>query len=165
MHHQQQRRRGDGCLMFNADAFVATPLALRTEEVPVPDLAAWFDSPAVWRVRGLDANELAKVDQAERRNEAADALAEALSSGTAAQITEGVREVLGRTGGIESVYARQIEILVLGSVEPVITHAIAAKLGETFPVVFKILVNAILSLTGQGADAPKKPAASTATPA
>ena len=151
--------------MFNADAFTSAPLALRTEEVPVPDLATWFDGPATWRVRGLDANDLAKVDQAERRNEAAEALAEALSSGTAAQITEGVREVLGRSGAIESVYARQIEILVLGSVEPPCTHALAAKLGETFPVPFKQIVNAILSLTGQGADAPKKPAASTETQA
>ena len=150
--------------MFNADAFTSAPLALRTEEVPMPDLAVWFDGPALWLVRGLDANELAKVDQAERRNEAAAALAEALTNGTAAQIVESVREVLGRTGAIESVYARQIEILVLGSVEPVISHAVAAKLGECFPVPFKVLVNAILSLTGQGADAPKKPGASIATP-
>jgi hypothetical protein len=151
--------------MFHADAFAAAPLALRTSAVPVPDLAAWFEGPAVWRVRGLDANELAKVDQAERRNEAAAALAEALTSGAAAQITEGVREALGRTGAIEDIYARQIEILVLGSVDPVISHAHAAKLGETFPVVFKGLLNTILTLTGQGAEAPKKPEASTATPA
>lgn len=152
-------------MSFKADAFTGAQLALRTADVPVPDLAAWFEGTPVWRVRGLCANELAKVDQAERRNEAAEALAEALSSGTAADITAGVREVLGRSGAIESVYARQVEILVLGSVEPAIDHAVAAKLGECFPVPFKQLLNTILTLTGQGADAPKKPDASTETPA
>jgi hypothetical protein len=152
--------------MFNADSFASAQLVLRTEAVPVPDLAQWFsDGTPVWKVRGLEANELAKIDQAERRNEAVEALAEALSDGTAAQITESVREVLGRTAGIESVYARQIEILVLGSVEPPCSHAIAAKLGEAFPVVFKTLVNSILSLTGQGAESPKKPDASIPTQA
>lgn len=151
--------------MFHADAFASAPLSLRTADVPVPDLAAWFDGPAIWQVRGLNANELAKVDQAERRHEAAEALAEALASGTAEQITEGVREVLGRRGTIESVYARQIEILVLGSVQPAISHAHAAKLGESFPLVFKTLLNHILTLTGQGAEAAKKPDASTASPA
>jgi hypothetical protein len=150
-------------MAFQVAAFVGASLALRTTDVPVPDLERWFEGPAVWRVRGLNANELAKVDMAERRNEAAGALAEALANGAAAEIVAGVREVLGRDGGIEPIYARQIEILVLGSVEPMISHAIAAKLGECFPVPFKALLNTILTLTGQGSEAPKKPVTSTAT--
>lgn len=151
---------------FQADRFLSASLAARTAAVPVQDLSTWFEGEPVWTVRGIDANALAKVEQAERRNQAAEALAEALASGDAAEITAGVREVLGRSGSIEGIYARQIEILVAGSVDPVIDHAHAAKLGEKYPIVFKVLVNKIMELTGLGAEvAAKKPVASTETPA
>jgi hypothetical protein len=81
----------------------------------------------------------------------------ALNAGQAADITDGVRALLGRSVDVEPVYARQIEVLVLGSVEPAITHAHAAKLGESYPVVFKTLFNAIMQLTGEGATVEKKP--------
>lgn len=150
---------------FLAERFEQAGLTWPTVEVPVPDLAPWFEGPAVWRVRGLNANELAKVEQADRRAAVVEALTAALASGAAADITGSVRDLIGRSGAIEEVYARQIEILVLGSVEPVVDHALAARLGETQPVTFKALVNAILAATGQGASAPKKPEASTETPA
>lgn len=153
-------------MTFQSDRFLTAPLTLRTAEVAVPDLAAWFDGEPVWRVRGLNANEMAKVEQAERRQQVAEALAEALQAGNVAEIAAGVREVLGRSVAIESVYARQIELLVIGSVEPAIDHAHAAKLGECYPVTFKTIVNKVLELTGQGAEAAsKKPVASTGTPA
>lgn len=146
-------------------AFFGARLAMPTRAVPVPDLAPWFgpDDAALWTVRGLNANELAHVESAEQRLGGLKALAEALSDGTAAEISAGVRAVLAPGAEIAPVYARQIDILVSGSVEPRIAHSTAAKLGECFPVTFKTLVNTILELTGQGAEAPKKPPASTET--
>ena len=92
-----------------------------------------------------------------RRGRAAEALAVALESGAAKEITESVRAMLGRNDDIEPVYAKQIEALVLGSVAPAISHHHAAKLGETYPIVFKRLFNEINRLTGEGAHAEKKP--------
>lgn len=152
-------------MAFRAERFGSAALAWPSVPVEVPDLAEWFEGePAVWRVRGLNANELAKVEMAERRGAAIEALSAALADGTAEEITAGVRGLIGRSGAIEEIYARQIEMLVLGSVEPRVDHIVAAKLGECFPVVFKTLVNAILAATGQGASAPKKPEASTEMP-
>lgn len=152
-------------MAFQSERFQAAMLSWPVVDVPVPDLAQWFAGSPVWRVRGLSANELAKVEQADRRAAIAEALSAAIASGAAREIADGVRDLLGRSAAIEEVYARQIEILVLGSVDPVVDHALAARLGEMAPVTFKALVNAILAATGQGATAPKKPAASTETPA
>lgn len=142
---------------LRAEEFLSARLALRTADVPVPDLASWFDGPAVWRVRGLDANELAKVELADRRHEQTAAMVAALDAGAANEITDAVRSMLGRGTDIESVYARQIEIVTLGSVDPPGDHALSAKLGEKFPVTFKTLFNAIMGLTGKGAEPEKKP--------
>ena len=150
---------------FLAERFAGASLEWPTVTVQVPDLGEWFEGAPVWRVRGLCANDLAKVELADRRAAVVEALTAALAGGTAAEITAETRALLGRSAGIEEVYARQIEILVLGSVAPVMDHALAAKLGETQPVTFKALVNAILAATGQGATAPKKPPASTEMPA
>jgi hypothetical protein len=142
---------------LRAEEFLSARLALRTADVPVPDLAGWFDGPPVWKVRGLDANEIAKVDLADRRHEQTAAMVAALDAGSATEITDAVRSMLGRGTDIESVYARQIEIVTLGSVDPPGDHALSAKLGEKFPVVFKTLFNTIMGLTGKGAEPEKKP--------
>lgn len=152
--------------MFRADAFASASLSMPESDVDVPDLRAWFDGDAMpkWRVRGLDANAFAKIELAERRGKVAEALASAIDSGSMAVVTESVRELLGKAGAIEPVYARQVEAIVLGSVNPAIEHHHAAKLGESYPVVFKTLFNEIMRLTGEGAHAEKKPQGSGKTP-
>ena len=148
-------------MSFRADRFLSAQLAPRTAVVAVPDIAAWFDGPAEWMVRGLSANELVKVELADRRMKMREAFHDALRSGSADEITAGVRDELGLSGSIEDVYARQVEMVVLGSVDPVIDHSHAAKLGETYPIIFKELFSKISVLTGLGAEAAKKPEAST----
>ncbi len=159
-------------MTFHADAFASASLSMPESDVDVADLAAWFDpgEKPVWRVRGLNGNDLVKIEMAERRGQAAAALAAAIESGAAKEITASVRALLGRTDDIEAVYAKQLEALVLGSVAPAISHEHAAKLGEAYPVVFKRLFNEINRLTGEGAHAEKKPRSSgrppeSATPA
>jgi hypothetical protein len=144
-------------MSLRTEEFLSARLVVRTEDIPVPDLAAWFDGPPIWRVRALDANEMAKVDQADRRQEQTAALVAALDTGQAAEITDAVRGMLGKTADIESLYARQLEIVTLGSVDPPGEHALSARLGEKFPVIFKQLFLAIMRLTGKGAEPEKKP--------
>ena len=63
--------------------------------------------------------------------------------------------------------SRRIEMLAAGSVAPQLgadNRDVAVKLAENFPTVFYQLSNAILSLTGQGAE-PGKPKRSGKTPA
>jgi hypothetical protein len=150
-------------MSLRAEEFLSARLVLRTEDVAVPDLAAWFDGPPIWKVRGLDSNELAKVDMADRRHEQTAAMVAAFDAGAASEITDAVRSMLGRGTDIESIYARQIEIVTLGSVDPPGDHALSAKLGEKFPVIFKQLFRAIMELTGRGAEPEKKPQGSTET--
>lgn len=151
---------------FDSRGFLGAALSARTEDVRVPDLAPWFgESEPVWTVRGLDANEIVRSDAAKTRLTRESALAEALRSGGRLEIVREVQEALGRTpADVEPDTARRIEILCAGSVDPACDMETAVKLAATFPVVFFQLTNAILTLTGRGSDAEKKPRSSGATP-
>ncbi len=146
-------------MAFNAAAFAAAPLSHRQETVPVPDLAPWFEGDAAptWTVRGLTGNELAKADAARDRLKREAALAAALVSGSQREVAEAVQEALGRTDATEPDFARRLELVTLGSVEPACTLDTVVRLAEHFPVVFYQLSNKILELSGRGSDAEKKP--------
>ncbi len=152
---------------FQTEAFGGAALAPRTREVPVPELAAWFDegAPAVWRVRGLTANEVARANEAASRYKREEALAAALVAGRHGDLVRELQAALGRSDEVEPDVARRLEMLTAGSVEPAIGLPVAVRLAEHYPTVFYSLSNAILQLTGQGSDVEKKPARSTATPA
>jgi len=148
---------------FDAKAFMQARLTARTRAVGVPTLRRWFgqDDRPIWKVRGLTANELAKVNDAERRNKREAALLDALSDGTRAEIVKEIQHALGRSDDTMPDLARRLEMLIAGSVEPVCSEDMAVKIAEKFPVQFYELTNIILDLTGQGSDVSKKPEPST----
>lgn len=151
---------------FDAQAFARAGLAQRTQDVSVPDLAPWFgDDKPVWRVRGLTGNEVAKSRQAAETRSREAALAEALSSGTHAELVAELQHALGRSDSIEPDLARRMEMLVFGSVEPACALETAVRMADYFPTTFYALTNAILTLTGLGSEVGKKRTSSSATPA
>jgi hypothetical protein len=151
-------------MAFDAQAFSAAKLEQRTQDVPVPDLAAWFkDGDPVWRIRALSGNEVSKTRQAGEARKREAALAAALSRGSQAEVIAEVQHAIGRGDEVEPDLARRLEMLTLGSVEPTCPLEIAVRLAEHYPTVFYHLTDRILTLTGLGSDVQKKPKRSTAS--
>jgi hypothetical protein len=172
---------------FNAKQYMKTKFQLRTEEVPVPELAVFFCTDeelavyprdangypaipaekrkqAVWKVRGLTGQELGRANEAATRNKQAVAILEALASKSSKETTAAAMEMLGIGAAAPADVAKRIEHLVVGSVDPVCTQELAVKLCETKPIEFWDLTNAIVKLTGLG-QMPGKPEPSGAIPA
>jgi len=147
---------------FNDQAFMQAKLVARQRAISVPVLSDWFeDEEPKWVVRGLTANELAKVNEAERRNKRESALIDALADANRQEIISEMQRALGRGRDTMPDLARRLELLTLGSVAPECSEELAVKMAEKFPVQFFELTNAVLELTGQGSDAEKKPDLST----
>lgn len=157
---------------FDFDKFTNQHFNPREKDVPVPDLKPWFkgkaekdekgeDKPPVWRVRMLTGPDLARASEAQQQNRDRNAIAQGLLSGSEDKITEAVRELIGTGATVPDDTAKRIEMLVLGSVQPVCSHQMAVKIANTFPVVFTQLTNEIMKLTGLGSE-PGKPKRSSA---
>lgn len=155
--------------MLDIQKFLNAALQPRTQELAVPELQDWFpkDGKAAWTVRGLTAAELA------RANLAAESGLDNVRAMVAAMAGDGdkadaIRKAMGLVSDdVPGDISRRIEMLAAGSVAPQLgadNRDVAVKLAETFPTVFYQLSNAILSLTGQGAE-PGKPKRSGKTPA
>lgn len=149
--------------------FLSAALVPRTEDVPVPELAAWFaeGEPAVWVIRGLTAAEMGRArEAAERGLDNVKALVEALAGDGAGKVVA-IRKAFGLADDdVPADVSRRIEMLAAGSVSPALgmdSREVAVKLAETFPTVFFNLTNRILALTGQGAEM-GKPKRSGKTP-
>ena len=160
-------------MTFHADAFASASLSMPEQDVGVPCLSPWFDDcdAKVWRLRGLNANQLIKVELAPQRRQNRLAMQEALDRGNYKEIVSSTRDALGLDPEeIEPLYVRKIEAIVLGVVEPKVSHQHVAKMGECFPLYFDRLWRVLNELTGEGASAEKKPKRSgkppeSATPA
>ena len=149
---------------FLADKFQAAQYEARTARVSLPILADFFpegEEPA-FTVRGLTASELNKAIEAGMRRKAIDAVAQAIA--TQKEEIAGVRAALGLSKETPGEIAKRLEMLVLGAVEPVVSHATAAKLAEIAPVEFYELTNRITELTAQGGSRVKRQPSSQATP-
>lgn len=152
-------------MAFNLAQFERAQFAPRTRTVNVEALAGFFEpgDATVWTVRGLSANELHRAMEADARQKSVAAVVKAISNG--GDQAQAVRQALGLTADTPGEMAKRLEMLVMGSVAPVIELPAAVKLAESFPVDFLSLTNAITELTGQGADLVKPGAASQQTPA
>lgn len=149
-------------MSFKADAFNRAQFKPRTVKVALPDLADWFEGEPAWTVRGLSGPEMAQCTDAAARNRSRAAMAEGLLSEDQTAQIEAMRELLGVGAAVPDDIAKRLEMLVLGSVEPVIDHSTAVKLCTHFPVEFYNLTTKIMELTGMGSEV-GKPRASTAT--
>jgi len=153
---------------FDAKKFKRERFTPRTAEVPVPDLAEWFGDgePAVWGVRGLTGQEVARAREVATRgaqNQAA--LLEAFSKRVPAEAVEAIRAWAGE-GGKPAAMTLKIEYLLIGSVSPDLSGdsgmEVALKLLEAFPAVFEFLTGKIIELTGLGSEPGKsKPSGGT----
>lgn len=152
---------------FDAAKFAAAPFAPRTATIELPALAPFFDEgeqPA-WVVRNLTAAEFARAQDAEKRNSSIDMLIGALAAAQSkSEAVAEARRALGLAGGnTPGEVAKRLELLVAGSVAPVVTMDTAVLLAERFAIDFYLLTNKILELTGQGCDLGKPAAVSPTT--
>lgn len=160
--------------MFNAKRFMQAKFQDRTKDISVPELRHWCDALAheelsvgpspepppdpVWRVRGINANELAKARDAKTKNQNIVALATALTQGSHDDKVREIRSAVGYSDDVHHEVAYRLELLSIGSVEPKCPLDLAVQLSERFPVTFWELSSAVLELTGQGQEsAEKKP--------
>lgn len=150
---------------FDAERFERAKLEPRRKRIEVASLAAFFDEgePAEWEVRGLTATELHAAMEASRRQGSFENIVKAMT--TSADQVSAIRKALGLSKDTPGEIAKRLEMLVMGSVAPVITLPVAVKLAETFPVDFLQLTNEITELTGMGSELGKPEAASKPTPA
>jgi hypothetical protein len=121
----------------------------RTAEVDVPELAFMFgeDEKQVFKVRGLDSEELAQADDAKNKQER---MAKAFAAVTAGDASvQELQEVMGLDDSSPAAYVRELAVLRLGCVDPQLQHSHCLKIAR-HPMVFKRLVNRILSLSGEG---------------
>ena len=142
---------------FNMAGFMKAKFEPRTAEVRVPKLKDWFgeDEEPIIKVKGLDATEYARIQQIRVRHANAEAVIRALTN-QAEQI-----EVLKETIGLiddetPEDYAKRLETLVIGCIEPEFTLAQAQTFAQRFIIDFYVITNKIYELTGLGMDV-KKP--------
>lgn len=144
-------------MTFDVARFKAASLRLREEDVPVPALAAWFgkDASPVWRVRALTAAELASAEDASKRKEDITMVIKAIVNDAAK--VDSIRNELGLGDHTPHEIAKRMEMLVTGSVSPVIDLEAAVKLAQYFPIEFYQLTNKITTITSMGAEPGKSP--------
>lgn len=132
----------------------------RRAEVEVPELAFMFDEGEkhVFQVRGLVSEELAQADDAKNRQERMAKAFAAVAAGGAS--VEQLQEVMGLDDKAPAAFVRELAVVRLGCVEPELQHSHVLKIAH-HPMVFRRLVNKILSLSGEGPEM-GKPGRSTA---
>ena len=136
---------------FKTKEFKKARLSPRTETIPLPDLADWFDGPAEWTVKSLSGNELARCkEKAARNRKTITAIIEALSTERTEDAVSAVKTLTGTDGAVPMSVSLRIELLVAGSVDPACDIEIAAKLNMAHPAEFQVLTKTIMRLTGLG---------------
>ena len=152
-------------MSFDIKKFKKAKFQTRTEDVKVPDLAAFFGDgeAAVWKVRGLTGQELGRTKEAAAKNKNLSAMVEAIASSSKNEKVQGIKDALGLGDEIPQDIAERVEQLVTGSIEPGCDTDLALLICERFPVDFYAISNKILRLTGKGME-PGKPNGSGKTP-
>lgn len=135
---------------MNLDKYRSERRAARTEQVKVPQLAAYFEkAEPLLTVRGLSAAELGRCKEAAQRNRDTLAMASALFGGDGQAKADALKK-LAQGPDVPDDICQRIEMLALGCVDPALQHGDAVLLSEDFPTEFYQLTNAILRLTGVG---------------
>ena len=152
-------------MAFDLARFAQAEFTPRTQAVPVPGLAAFFgngDKPE-WVVRSLTSAQLHNAIEAKQRQAGVQTVVDAIAS-TSEKAAE-IKKALGLSADQPGEIIKRLEMLVAGSVSPVVDMPTAVKLAQTFPIEFLSITSTIAELTGQGFDLVKPPAASRKTPA
>ena len=144
-------------MAFNTEKFMGTKFVPRNDEIPVPDLADFFDdAEPVWKVRGLTGVELGRIEEAVSRNRNIAAILEGLVQPGTKEKVESVRELFGIGDKTPDDTAKRIEMIMLGSIEPVVDLDLALRICKAFPAEFYLITQKITEITGMG-HVPGKP--------
>lgn len=137
---------------FDTRAFMKQSFIPREGEVSVSALKDFFPDgkDPVWKVRGLTADEIARCDEAGERNKMVEAIAEALAAANKADITDGIKKMLGVSSDVHAEVAKRMQQMVSGSIDPEIPLDVAVKIATVAPIEFYAITNEILQLTGLG---------------
>lgn len=137
---------------FNTKQFMSQKFEPRTQVVPVPGLAPFFseNEKPEFTVRNIEGPELAEVHNAVSINKGIDQILEKIVSEKLSDKINAIRESIGMGDKVPGEIVRRLEMLVRGSVKPVITLDIAVKICKTYPIEFYELTNKITQLTGLG---------------
>lgn len=151
-------------MSFDIKGFLKERFEPRTTDHPVPNLKQWFkngDKP-VWTIRSITAAEIGRADEAVANEGLTTQILEAVTSMNSPEVSEKIKELVGKSGDKPKTIAKRIYHLMYGSVDPKCDLELAVKLCDTYPVVFYELTNEILSLSGQGfAPGKSKPSGKT----
>ena len=152
---------------FDAERFAGAGWQRRDSEIPVPTLQDFFGEgeKAVWKVQSLEGHELARAKHAKERNIRLKANIESIAEVLSTKNTNKLKEsILGIIGNVESEgdTAWRTEILILGSVDPIVDYPLAALIHKARPTEYYNLTNEIIRLSGLGHE-PGKPKPSGGT--
>lgn len=118
--------------------------------------------PPVWKIRGLTGVEVARSNEAMDRNKNIAAILKGLIAVNAQEKIDAIKKLIGIDEKVPNDIAKRIELLTLGSIEPVVDTQMAVKICKVYPIEFYQITNEILTLTGRG-HIPGKPKASGET--
>ena len=136
--------------------FLNASFSAREAEISVPELKDFFPKgeKPVWKVRGLNAAEVARSREATDKAEQMKALVAAMAGD--GDKAKAIRDSLGLSDSeVPGDISRRIEMLSAGSVSPALgseKRDVAVRLAEAFPITFYTITNKIQELTGQGAE-------------
>lgn len=151
-------------MSLDIKSFLNEQFQPRIKNMPVPQLAQWFkngDKP-VWKIRSLGADEIGRADEAVANEGVTTKLMEALTSMNSPEVSEKVKELMGKSSDTPKTIAKRVYHLMYGSIDPKCDYELAGKLRSNFPVIFYELTNEILQLSGQGFEPGKsKPSGKT----
>jgi len=136
-------------MAFDHKKFRKAKFSPRTEEIKVPELAPFFgpDENPVFKVRGLNGQEMYRVQEAVKKRTDLQAITSKLLSGEGAAIAEAIQEFYG---AVPEEYVRRVEILILGCAEPALTHQDIMTFYKNYPTQAHAIATRILWLTGEG---------------
>lgn len=137
---------------FDRKKFLEAGFSPRTSEVPVPDMAEFFEegAPAVWKVRGLKGIEVGQTNDAMEKYRNVGGLIEKILGGSHQEKLDAAIKALGFGEGTPADVVKRMEYLRMGSVDPVVDRDLASRVCEYFPIEFYQITNEILTLTGKG---------------
>lgn len=151
-------------MTFDVAAFRKARFTQRETEVTLKALKAAGFGDGKFRIRGLTAAELAEAESAADKSKMLSRVVERLAGSDEDKVAA-LLDGIGLGGDTPAVLAKKITHIQTGVIEPAMDISDVVKLGETFPIEFGMLANAIYDLTGKGqqAQVKRKPSGGKAT--
>jgi hypothetical protein len=140
---------------FNIQKFRDAKIKPRTRDIEIKELACFFDDDEnpIFKIKNLTGHEIAECNEAVKSNQQVRVMVEKLLSSNAREKADAICESLGvGSNKTPDDLVRRINILRVGSVDPVLNNEDCVRLASMFPEQFYDLTNNILILTHMGAE-------------